>query len=174
MSSFARTEATTTAKGVDLLRELLLSVYEEQLWARPQPEGRSRESFVRILRTSFSACETRAQSLHSVPEIYKFASKCLREKEWKEKFVCQGAEICAANCIAFSVQESFVHAETEAPDFEKSLDVSLGGFPQVSSDCTSAPIDLERATPDQEPAVASFAFRVPLQGRSTDSAIDLE
>ena len=35
-----------------------------------------------------SACEVRAQSLHSVPEMDNFASCCLREKEWKEKFVC--------------------------------------------------------------------------------------
>ena len=161
----------TTAHGVDLLRELLLSIYEEQLWARPQPEGRSRTSFVSILRTCYQACESRAQSLHTVGELYQFASKCLREKEWKEKFVCQGAAICSENCIPFAVQESFVHAQTEAPDFEKSLTASLGGFAQVSAAGVheQAVIDLDPAVPEQVPS-----FQVPLLGSTSDFVIDLD
>jgi len=81
---------------------------------------------------------------------------------------------CSANCIPFSVQESFVHAETEAPDFERSLVASLGGFPQVSSGSTSVEIDLEQTVPDHNPAVSSSAFHIPLQSGDPECAIDLE
>ena len=52
---------------------------------------------------------------------YQFASKCLREKEWKEKFVCQGAAICSENCngLQFStkrpVQAKQILLELPAP-----------------------------------------------------------
>ena len=82
--------ATTTAEGVTQLKDLLLTIYHEQLNSRPKPL---------ILATSYGACENRLAELRMVPGVWAFASKCLREREWKERFQAEGAEICSSNCI---------------------------------------------------------------------------
>ena len=92
--------ARTTAEGVDQLKSLLLGVYLEQLYSRPQPTNRSQAGFDSILRTAYRFCENRLEELRTVPGVWAFASKCLRDREWKEKFQSQGAAICASNGIS--------------------------------------------------------------------------
>ena len=167
--------ATTSALGVELLREHLLSVYQEQLFSRPKPSYRSEESFYRILETSYRACEARLATLFSANDVFQFASKCLREKEWKEKFLCGGAEICTSHSIPYSVQAAFVHTEEEAPDFERHLSHALGIFDSSLNPQSTLeePIDL-CAEPSSASSAATCAFACPLQSEPADTAIDLD
>ena len=163
--------ATTTAEGVHQLKSLLLEVYLEQLYSRPQPTNRSVASFDSILRTAYRACENRLKELHTVPGVWAFASKCLRDREWKEKFQSQGAEICASNCISADLQQAFVNAVEEPPDFERSLNFTL----QVFEHRLQAPvpeIDLDQTEPGAEPSTSSSVFQQPL--RDAESVIDLD
>ena len=101
----------------------------------------SQESFSRVLSTAHKACSSRLQELHSVPEIFGFASKCLREKDWKTRFLSEAAFICSENSIPFAEQVAFVNATSEAPDFELSLQITLGFSHSLVS--TEQVIDLE-------------------------------
>ena len=132
---------TTTCAGVELLRTALLEIYWEQLQSRPKPAGRSQESFNRILSTAHRACTNRLRELYSVPEIFGFALKCLREKDWKTRFLSEAASICSENSISFAEQVAFVNATSEAPDFERSLQITLGFSYSLVS--TEQVIDLE-------------------------------
>ena len=104
----------------------MLEIYWEQLQSRPKPTGRSQESSGRILSIAHLACSNRLRELHSVPEIFGFASKCLREKDWKTRFLAEATSICSENSIPFAEQVAFVNATAEAPDFERSLQITLG------------------------------------------------
>ena len=78
-----------------------------------------------------------------MPGVWAFASKCLREREWKERFQAEGAEICSSNCIDQDLPRAFVNAIDEAPDFEKSLDFTLQVF-SVSLRSDVEHIDLDQ------------------------------
>ena len=134
--------------------------------SRPKPTGRSQESFNRILLTAHRACSNRLRELHSVPEIFGFASKCLREKDWKTRFISEAASICSENSISFAEQVAFVNATTEAPDFERSLQSTLGFSYSLVS--TEQVIDLED-TVHRAPTV----FSADLQA-SPSAPIDLD
>ena len=156
--------ATTTCAGIELVKKSLLGLYQEQLWSRPEPQGRSSQSFGNILSTAYNACKTRLEHLHNLQDITSFAVKCLREKCWKERFLCEVAEICTSQCIDFKIQYNFVHAVDEAPDFEKSVWETLQVFDYSLHPSTSV-IDLEQPEPSAEPSSASSGvFLVPLQG----------
>ena len=165
--------ATTTAEGVDRLKDLLLGIYSEQLYSRPKPPNRSQKSFDSILHTSFKACSSRLQELHTVPSVWAFASKCLREREWKEKFQAAGAEICSSNCIDQDLQLAFVNAMEEPPDFEKSLDFSLETFSvHLRSDVDCIDLDPATGSVPQSDRVEPNSFQVSL--RSAEKVIDLD
>ena len=166
---------TTTAEGVTQLKDLLLKIYQEQLNSRPRPSNRSQQSFQSILATSYRACENRLAELHTVPGIWAFASKCLREREWKDRFQSEGAEICSSNCISQELQHTFVNATEEAPDFEKSLDLTLQVFSvSLKSDVKHIDLDQPAVSEPQsgDPSGEPSAFNIPL--RSADAVVDLD
>ena len=162
---------TTTCAGIELVKASLLELYQEQLWSRPEPQGRSAQSFGNILSTAYNACKTRLENLHNLHEITSFALKCLRDKCWKERFVCETAKICTEHCIDFSIQYNFVHAVAEAPDFEKSVWETSQVFDH-SLQPPAGVIDLDQAEPSAEPGASSSVFQHPL--RDAESAIDLD
>ena len=156
--------ALTSAAGVETLKDTFLSVYLEQLWSRPKPDFRTDKGWKTILDTFYESCANRLKEIHTAPEIFTFAGKCFKDKDFKEKILVQASEICTEHAISFEVQKSFVHAESETADFERSARAAAGLF-ECNLASGNRSIDLAE---DPSPE----AFQVAL--RSSDQVLDLD
>ena len=81
-----------------------------------------------ILDAFYESCANRLKEIHTSPEVFIFAGKCFKGQDFKDKFLVQASEICAEHAIPFEVQASFVHADTESADFERSAQAAAGLF----------------------------------------------
>ena len=137
------------------------------LGPRPKPDFRSDKGWKTILDTFYESCANRLKDIHTSTEIFIFAGKCFEEQDFKEKCLVGAAAICAEHAIPFEVQASFVHADTESADFERSAQAAAGlfnrSFNSVGSDRS---IDLA------EERVSTSAFQVALS--SSDQVLDLD
>ena len=100
---------------------VLHSLYIEQLCERPRPEGRSGQSWSRILNTYQVSFETHLASLTTIEQVWKFGKRCLRREHLKEVFRRFGFEDIFESCISQSVQQESLHQSEERPLFEKDL-----------------------------------------------------
>ena len=165
MVEAASATATATAAGIDSLKDLLLSVYKEQLWSRPKPETRSEKGWSKILNTALDQCRARLQEFHTPEEVLSFSFKCLRDPEWKNKFLELGLPLLTDNCVPETVLQNFVHPseEVEAASFERDFALISGVFAQRLTPAVSAePVDLEQGQ----------SFQCAL--REASAAIDLD
>ena len=77
---------TATEGSLQNLRDRVATYHLEQLLARRQPEGRSNESWQRILETVQTSLVAKLDSLHSVNSIWQFAHRTLKCEDLKAAF----------------------------------------------------------------------------------------
>ena len=104
---------------------------------------------------------------HTSTEIFIFAGKCFKEQDFKDKFLVQAAEICAERAVPFEVQASFVRADTESADFERSAQAAAGLFDRSFNSVGS-----DRSIDLTEERVSTSIFQVALS--SSDQVLDLD
>ena len=163
--STTTTPALTSLAGVEELKDIFLAIYLEQLWSRPKPDFRSDKGWKTILDTFYDSCASRLKDLHTSPDIFAFGAKCFKDQDFKEKFLVQAVEICTRHAIPIEVQSSFVHATSEAADFEQSAQAAAGLFSHSLA-------GRDRSIDLTEEESAAPAFQAVL--RSTDQVVDLD
>ena len=137
---------------------------------RERPFNRSAEGWEKILSTAQEGFEAHLSTLDSVPKVFAFGERCLKDTDLKEAFRYFALEDSHSAAIAWEEQVRSLHPEQEC---ERSLSAAGADVrspdPFVFRQCftqTAACLDLD---PEPNQAVFSSSLR-PLEGAS---AIDL-
>ena len=121
---------TATEGSLQNLRDRVATYHLEQLLARKQPEGRSNESWQRILETVQTSLVAKLDSLHSVNSAYR-TLKCEDLKAAFREFAFDDVSEFA---VPEQVQQDFLHSNSESPSFDRDLEVFDLSFPLSEQD----------------------------------------
>ena len=121
---------TATEGSLHNLRDRVATYHLEQLLARKQPEGRSNESWQRILETVQTSLVAKLDSLHSVNSAYR-TLKCEDLKAAFREFAFDDVSEFA---VPEQVQQDFLHSNSESPSFDRDLEVFDLSFPLSEQD----------------------------------------
>ena len=106
------------------LRDRVATYHLEQLLGRKKPEGRSHESWGKILDTVQASLVAKLDSLHSVDSIWRFAHRTLLKcEDLKAAFREFAFDDVNEFSIPGSVQHDFLHSSSESSSFERDLEL---------------------------------------------------
>ena len=125
---------TATEGSLQNLRDRVATYHLEQLLARRQPEGRSNESWQRILETVQTSLVAKLDSLHSVNSIWQFAHRTLKCEDLKAAFREFAFDDVSEFAVPEQVQQDFLHSNSESPSFDRDLEVFDLSFPLSEQD----------------------------------------
>ena len=124
------------------LRDRVATYHLEQLLGRKKPEGRSHESWGKILDTVQASLVAKLDSLHSVDSIWRFAHRTLKCEDLKAAFREFAFDDVSEFSIPESVQHDFLHSSSESSSFERDLELFNLSFSlseqSLSGDCVRA------------------------------------
>ncbi|CAE7616396.1 GIP [Symbiodinium natans] len=159
---------TATVASCDSLKELLDSLYLEQLLNRPRPANRTEYGWQAVLVGIHTAFQKKLETLHTVEQVWCFGNTCLKDQGLKENFVDLGIDRVCEEAIPFAKQLRFVQAEQEGPNFERELGLieqllaedsrptfkrALQSSPSVIDLCETQPAKFQRSLVPQTEAV---------------------
>ena len=159
---------TATVASCDSLKELLDSLYLEQLLNRPRPANRTEYGWQAVLVGIHTAFQKKLETLHTVEQVWCFGNTCLKDQGLKENFIDLGIDRVCEEAIPFAKQLRFVQAEQEGPNFERELGLieqllaedsrptfkrALQSSPSVIDLCETQPAKFQRSLVPQTEAV---------------------
>ena len=83
---------TATVASCDSLKELLDSLYLEQLLNRPRPANRTEYGWQAVLVGIHTAFQKKLETLHTVEQVWCFGNTCLKDQGLKENFIDLGID----------------------------------------------------------------------------------